>query len=85
MTESRNVYVKRFVIIILLLLITVSANTESRSLKPASTVAIESRKVSQLVEALHQLAAYKAAEASDRQPSRVSPGGPDPHHHFQKN
>ncbi|GMN43604.1 hypothetical protein TIFTF001_012817 [Ficus carica] len=87
MAKSRNVVsvMKRIVLIIIILVLLISIlakSAESRSLKPA-TLANERRKLSLLLKALNQAAA--AADATDRQPAKVSPGGPDPRHHFQKN
>ena len=62
----------------ILILLSVSAKIKCRSSKLSA-------ERSQLVEAMNHLAAEKAAEGidSDRLPLRLSPGGPDPHHHFK--
>ena len=73
----------------IILVLLLSAKTETRPLSPL----IEKRNLSQLVQAFKQIAKETAHGAVGRsvvtklheQPSRLSPGGPDPHHHFQIN
>ncbi|PON99109.1 CLAVATA3/ESR (CLE)-related protein [Trema orientale] len=72
------------VMILFLILILFARSTESRSLK--APMLIEKRNLRQLVDAFKQLAANAGdATDQDKQPSRVSPGGPDPHHHVLNN
>lgn len=57
-----------------------SAKTETRPLNPS----IEKRNLHQLVQAFNQIAKETGYEAKlQGLPSRLSPGGPDPRHHFQ--
>lgn len=73
----------------IILVFLLSAKIETRPLSPL----IEKRNLSQLVQAFNQIAKETGhgvvGNSVDRklqeQPSRLSPGGPDPHHHFQIN
>ncbi|PON77882.1 CLAVATA3/ESR (CLE)-related protein [Parasponia andersonii] len=58
----------------------------ARGANSRSPMLIEKRNLKQLVDAFKQLAANAGdATDQDKQPSRVSPGGPDPHHHVLNN
>ncbi|KAG5247040.1 hypothetical protein OIU76_029274 [Salix suchowensis] len=65
-----------FVSLFLALLI-LSARVSSRALNSRA----ESRNVNQIFEALHDHVASAAHQTTYKRPDRVSPGGPDPHHH----
>ena len=73
-------------LVFIILVLLVCARTETRPLKPT----IEKIELSRLLQASNQVAkevmgpnvASSTNETDNEQPNRLSPGGPDPHHHF---
>ncbi|OAY26291.1 hypothetical protein MANES_16G036000v8 [Manihot esculenta] len=70
----------RLVLCLIILVLVFFARSESR---PLSSKA-QKRNVRKLYEALNEFANSEANSRRDY-PDRVSPGGPDPHHHAKDN
>ncbi|KAL9355390.1 hypothetical protein Peur_053360 [Populus x canadensis] len=66
----------RCLLCLVLVLLLLSSRVNSR----AFNLRVKRRNVSQMFEALHKLASA-ANQTRYKRPDRLSPGGPDPHHH----